>query len=301
MMTAVVLLLAATLAEAATAAPQNQSRLGSIEGYVLRAGTNEPVYRAQVSLIRADPPAVPNTTPQMPKTAMTDKSGHFVFSNVEAARYTVRAQRNGYVVATFGQRSLSAPGTALVLGPGQAMKDVIFRMTPAALVTGRISDAEAEPIVGAEVALVKAAYDINGQKTLAVQHSSFTNDLGEYRLYWVSPGKYYLQITYSGTSLYPLGRNPNIPMLGGDDVYVPTFYPGTTDASRAGLIEILAGAHVGRNRTGRVSRSRVGPPIRTTRKSCPHYGGRSRECGIEDYPGREPALTYLRCRTTKMM
>src|SRR5207249_1749635 len=98
-----------------------------------------------------------------------------------------------------------------------------------------------------------------------------TNDLGEYRLYWVTPGRYYLS---ANSSRLPTGRMPNANEVL-DDAYGTVYYPGTADASSAGVIEFRPGSdlsgvdfrmtvqqtyHV----RGRVIDSRTGQPPRNT-------------------------------------
>ena len=82
------------------------------------------------------------------------------------------------------------PGATLSLIRQQHMTDLALKLTPQAVITGRILDAEGEPVENAQVALEGYRY-INGRKQLM---SSFigggrtTNDLGEYRLFGVARG-----------------------------------------------------------------------------------------------------------------
>ena len=61
-----------------------------------------------------------------------------------------------------------------------------------------------------------------------------TNDLGEYRIFGLAPGRYFL----SATS----GQTPVAPQT--DDEYVTTFFPRTTDAAAAGPIDVAPGAQL---------------------------------------------------------
>ena len=51
----------------------------------------------------------------------------------------------------FGQRGPNQPGSILSLAPGQTLQDIVFRLIPAAVITGRVYDEEGEPIAGATI------------------------------------------------------------------------------------------------------------------------------------------------------
>ena len=70
----------------------------------------------------------------------------------------------------------------LNLQRGQAMKEVVFRMWPHAVITGRITDADGEPVPYVSVSIARTFW-MNGQKMLRDMGSSQTNDLGEYRIF----------------------------------------------------------------------------------------------------------------------
>ena len=69
---------------------------GSVEGTILRTGTAEPIEGVQVTLASGVPGQF---------STLTDKNGHFSIENIPPRRYTVRIQRDGYLV--------SAPGCAV--------------------------------------------------------------------------------------------------------------------------------------------------------------------------------------------
>ena len=85
--------------------------------------------------------------------------------------------------------------------------------------------------------MLKSAYDGNGQRSLQTVEQTRTNDLGDYRLFWVTPGKYYLRVHYGTNPAF--GFNPNQYMGPLDDAYAGTFYPGTADPSAAGVIDLV--------------------------------------------------------------
>ena len=148
-----------------------------------------------------------------------------------------------YARQAYGQKTPNGPATPIVLAAGQQMKDVLFEMAPTSTVTGRVYDFDNMPLPNADVILQKMGYDANGRRTLQPVQQARTNDLGEYRLFWVSPGKYFLRVDYTGAST-PLLRSPNDLIGPVEEGYAPIYYPGTPDASSATEIELLPGAQL---------------------------------------------------------
>src|SRR5206468_12690994 len=73
--------------------------------------------------------------------------------------------------------------------------------------------------------------------------SAQTNDRGEYRLFWVTPGQYYLSVNPSSRPMGGGGFGPIMPSAA-NNKYPRTFYPGTTDISGATEIEIQPGGEL---------------------------------------------------------
>jgi protocatechuate 3,4-dioxygenase beta subunit len=220
---------------------QPQTPSASIEGTVRRLGTGEPVYRARVILNAAAVAGVLRTDSQ--KAATTDKDGHFSFGNLDAGPYTLQVYANGYVRQTYGQKAQNQPGTPIVLNAGQQKKDVLFEVTPTGTITGRIFDFDNVPLPDADVVLERFSYDGNGERTPQVVQQARTNDLGEYRLFWITPGKYYLRAELTGTMVPPF-RNPNQYLGVLEDVMSSMYYPGANDLSSASEIEVLPGTQL---------------------------------------------------------
>ncbi len=150
----------------------------------------------------------------------------------------------------YGQKLMNRPGTVLNITAGQIMKDVAFKLTPAGTVTGRIVDELGEPLPGLTVQILRSTYDQNGKRTLQPTSTAKTNDLGEYRVYFVPPGRYFVSALAAAPSFDALlaaaanpggGANTNEVVAPG---YVQTYFPNTTDYTRASAIEVLPGSEV---------------------------------------------------------
>ena len=136
----------------------------------------------------------PISTGQSRQTVTTASDGRFQFENVKPGTYLLKATLGGYTPAEYGQRGPNGSGMAITVKSGQKMKDASLAMMPGGSVTGRIIDANGEPASRALVQAHKLIYSENGRALVTVQAVP-TDDRGEYRLFWLPPGKYYISAT----------------------------------------------------------------------------------------------------------
>ena len=263
------------LAGIALTQAQQQTPKARVEGVVLRAGSNEPVVGARVTLSRPDElntsttssttnsgsslnlfrvPTVPTLTGNAPPTppvipplpippVFTDNSGKFAISEVDTGTYRLIVNLDGFVRQEYGQRTFPGQGTSLTINPGDVLKDLTVRLTQAGNVGGRIVDNLGKPAVAVPLQLLRAVYNQYGQRTFQNAGTARTNDRGEYRFYWITPGRLYLAGgTPQGTPAAP-GSGAGSPNESGDS-YTFTYYPGVQDVSRATVIEVRPGAEV---------------------------------------------------------
>src|SRR5262245_8962246 len=93
------------------APPQSRA---SLQGFVLKIGTGDPVPKAVVTLTRTD-------SQRRAYTATTGVDGKFAFDDVDPAQYRLDASRAGYVRSEYGARSPNRPGLPITLTAGQRM------------------------------------------------------------------------------------------------------------------------------------------------------------------------------------
>jgi protocatechuate 3,4-dioxygenase beta subunit len=268
-----------------------QSATASIEGIVTRVDTGAPVVGAQVTLTALNPLAVAmlggadpatiqaaqaaqplvQTPPQQIPPITTDSEGKFVFKNLAGGSYNIAAVANGFVRQQYGQRSLNGQGTPFALAANQNMKDMALRLTPAGTVSGRILDENGQPALGIPVQILRASYNVTGRVYQAVGTAA-ADDRGQYRLFGVPPGRYYLNIgTPPGPprTVLPTG-GVLVGPSGAGTVYAFSYFPGVADASQAVMIEVKSAQEVSFDMTarrqqmyrvrGRVLDSRTGQP-----------------------------------------
>src|SRR5262249_16947309 len=221
---------------AQAAAQQRPNPKGSIEGIVVRVGTNDPIAGARVRLSGSNP--VTSSSPTA--SALTDARGVFVIRELEAGSYRIVAERSGYVRQEYGQRDFNSPGTPVRLSAGQALKDLSIGLTPAGSIDGRITDSAGNPAVSIPVELLRKTYNENGQRILHVFGSTRTNDRGEYRFYWVTPGRYYLNAASAQRPIGLASTSGNSSNQMGEETE-PAYYPEVTDGGQAAVIDVRRG------------------------------------------------------------
>jgi hypothetical protein len=129
-------------------------------------------------------------------------------------------------------------------------------LSPAATITGRVFDRDGEPLAYVGVQATKYVYQ-DGERVLNVAQTALTNDLGEYRLFWLQPGQYFVSTTYDASPqrggfgggpgrqvfLGPRGGNPGSQSVEAneDEARIPIYYPGTPDPQAAAPINLQAG------------------------------------------------------------
>jgi hypothetical protein len=240
------LLFQATPPQAPSQAP------ASIAGFVVKMGSNEPLSKAVVTLTSAE-----GGRNQAALSASTSNDGRFLLEKVPPGKYRLAANRNGFVRYEFGARGPNRPGLQITVGAGQKMTEVVLPLAPAATITGRVFDRDGEPLPYVVVQALKYSYQ-DGERVLNPVQTAVTNDLGEYRLFWLSPGQYYVGTTYEagqrGGFGAAFGNRPVFigPRGGGargvqsveateDQARIPIYYPGTADAQAAAPITLQAG------------------------------------------------------------
>ena len=219
-------------------APPQQTGTGVIQGRVLRAGGTEPIADAQVILNRGTTPAGGGGGqrgaggaggPMV--SAITDDSGGFVFKDLAPGRYTVTAQHKKYSGPFINSPD---PSAGVAVANGQTA-EALITMTPTSVIRGRIRDASGQFASNVQVEALVISYT-NGLPFLMTAIAKESDDRGEYRLYGIPPGDYYIGAT---------PRPPSaIAALAGGDRSVKTFFPNEFDISRATKITIHGGEEI---------------------------------------------------------
>ncbi len=218
------LLLGAMQKGAAQQPAAKPADLCTVEGTVLAADTDQPLRKAWVSVRLAE-------GRENPIGGVSDAAGHFTLKDVPPGRYQVSAMRTGYVNQKYGQKEPTAPGTILALAPGQHPRDISFRLIRAAAISGHIYDEDGDPVENAQVRALRYGY-FEGHRGLIPTGFAQTNDLGEYRLFGLAPGQYYVSAET---------RRQEFGDIGGGPSYAPIYYPSVADSADATPLALRAG------------------------------------------------------------
>jgi hypothetical protein len=278
----VALLAVADLLAQAPAAPSSPAL---VEGLVIQSGSAQPVSGARVQLFRALPTRPPGAAPLAgqggpppdlddlkPYSAVTAQDGRFSFDNVKPGEYRLIAVRSGgWVPGEFGQRSATGVGISFQVSPGQQMRGVQLVLTPTGSISGRVYDRDG-PAGRLQVQALRPIYR-GGQRALTIVQSVQTDGRGEYRLFWLPPGSYYVTAKPFNDRGAGQGGGPEAVLTSGihisepmrvgtyeqasspvvtsrtlpsgevvDETQVTVYFPGTTDVSNAAAIDVRPGA-----------------------------------------------------------
>jgi hypothetical protein len=258
-------------------AQQPAAAPATIEGVVVKTGTREPLAGARIQLdresgnefrrVQQQPPPEPGAPPPAPPAshfgATTGADGRFTIENIPAGEYRLYATRaGGYVPGEYGQRTPTGRGISFELRAGEKKTDIQLSLTPTGSISGRVYDRDGEPAGRATVQALRPYYR-DGRRALTMVQSVVTNDRGEYRLFWLPPGRYYVTaksddeqysrqvriteparfVTFEQASS-PQVRNRTLPT--GEvieETQLAVYYPGTTDVNGAAPIDLRSGGN----------------------------------------------------------
>jgi hypothetical protein len=211
----------------------------TISGMVVAMAGSAPLKNALVTMHSVDDHS------RSEVTIRSQADGHFQFKGIIPGQYRLRVARNNYVTQEYGQRTVSGPGATLTLKGAQEMKDLLFRLIPSATIAGRVEDEDGEPITWAHVTALRSTYS-NGKRTFTTAVTNSTNDLGEFRLFGLAPGRYFISAVYHPGSMHG-GFDEDFDYNGAESLkenYALTYYPGTYDATKAQSITVKSGEEI---------------------------------------------------------
>jgi hypothetical protein len=200
-------------------------KLSSVSGRVVHAITGEAIAKADVLLEVSK-----SDTHSGNYATSANDAGEFHFTGVRPGNYEVRALRRGFLPMAAGARRPESQGSVYRLQQPREVKDIVLRLTPGGVITGRVLDEGGEPLEHAEVALLREMF-VHGQRQPASVNGFTTNDLGEFRWAGLPPGRYWL---------FAKGHDRWAP-LGEREVFEPAYYPRARDPQAALPVELAAG------------------------------------------------------------
>ena len=195
-----------------------------LRGHVFAADSGQPLRKAQVRIFANEI--------RENRLATTDADGFYEFKEVRAARYTINASKGSYVGLSYGQQRPTDPAKPITILDNQTVEKMDFSLPRGGIISGRILDEFGEPISEVQVS-VQQYQTVQGQRRLVpTGRQASTNDIGEFRLFGVSPGQFYLVATW---------RSPNPGANEERTAYAPMYFPGTDNPAQAQRIALAIG------------------------------------------------------------
>lgn len=222
-------------------APAPAGATAQIAGVIKSSSDDSPVTRARVS-------AVSDALPG-PRVALSGPDGKYSLGDLPAGSYTLTVTRSGFAPQTHLKGRGITPAPIVVTAGQQVVVD--FALVPSGFIAGRILDEDGTPFAGAIVDALVTRSD-NGTDALRSVSTSQTDDRGEFRLYGLVPGQYYVSASD------PAFRSVSTPR--GLQNYSPTYYPGVSFPDQARTVVVT-----GTGEPPRVEfRLKIVPPARVS-------------------------------------
>ena len=233
-----------------------------ISGTVVDSVTGQPLSNTSVAI-------APVLQQNAFTTIVTAENGHFLFAGLTAGKYTLTAQRRGYLAQTFNQHEQYF--SSIAVGPDLDSNNLVFRLTANGAIFGTVTDEEGEGIRDAQVMLFQSSIS-GGSRSTRHRASVVTDEEGSYHFAHLPAGRYFIAV--SARPWYAQGppprnitlhstvdRNPSIgqgssitirgngsssddaepPPSPLDVAYPLTFYAGATESSGATPIDLGKG------------------------------------------------------------
>jgi hypothetical protein len=210
-----------------------------IAGTVVNAATGEPVSGAMVALL---------TLEESTTFAATESGsdGHFAIKHLPAAKFQLTASRRGYCTGFFDQHDNF--NSAIVTGEGQDSGNLVFKLSPEAVLSGVVTGDGGDPVAGATVMLFERPRGHDPGAKIELAGSATADDTGAYEFPGLTEGEYLLAaraqpwyaISQFETGLTPQPETEQQAAL--DVAYPLTFFDSTADEGSATPIELTSGS-----------------------------------------------------------
>jgi hypothetical protein len=226
--------------------------LAAVDGTVLKLGADDPVAGATVELSREGGTEV--------YSVLTGGEGKFSFRDVAPGDYRLVATHDSGVYNPALYR------WPIEVTAGQPVRGLRLQMALTGVITGRVFDGNGDPVAYARVFAMESVYR-EGRRDLNTVQSVLTNDKGEYRLFWLPPGRYHVAARPENAQNRMIFSYIARPGTTGsvrdaaagqvvhhrvsetgesiDEIYRLVFYGGETDFQKSRPVEIGSGGNVG--------------------------------------------------------
>jgi hypothetical protein len=183
--------------------------------------------------------------PKNVQSILSGDDGRFEF-HVVSGKYALQGTKRGFITAGYEQHDQFS--TAIVTGAGLDTENLLLKLPPMAVLSGRVLDESGEPVRHAQVALWRDDHSSGVSRIVRVRND-MTDDQGTYEFTPLGVGTYFLSATgvpwyaVHPTTAAPEGSSmtPAVVDRALDVVYPTTFYFGATESEDATPILLRGG------------------------------------------------------------
>jgi protocatechuate 3,4-dioxygenase beta subunit len=213
-----------------------------IAGTVVNAAGGNPLARARVSIVDA-------SNPQNMQWMITSEDGRFEFKQVGPGKYALQGAKWGFIPAGYNQHKQFS--TAIVTGAGFDTANLVLRLAPSAIISGKILDESGDPVRNAMVSLYREDRGVGVGRIIRFRNDS-TDDQGAYEFARLDAGSYFISVTtMPWYAVHPVSsRQPGTedapPTVDRslDVAYQLTYYGDGTEPDDAAAIPVRGGDHL---------------------------------------------------------
>lgn len=205
---------------------------GSVRG-VVASVTGEPLRKVQVSIR-------PEVRGVLPLIVETDASGAFTFPVVPPGKYRIAAKRIGFLEPETLARYRSQPSSReITVATGATLDGVTLTLMPHGVISGRVTDQDGDPVLWAQIEAMKIVYK-RGRALTHGKATTMVNDLGEYRIVGLAPGRYTI-VASPPHDLSPMNARARVAGQESAVSFVPLYFPGVLEPSAATPVQVEPG------------------------------------------------------------
>lgn len=165
----------------------------------------------------------------------TDQDGNYRIANLAAGSYEVSPSAPAFVIGGTNARRAKS----VIVGEDETIDGINFSLVRGGVITGRVTDADGRPAIqqGVQLYLIETAKaDPQAQqRPMSATKAAVTDDRGIYRMYGLVPGQYKIAAGKGEDAFAP-------PTPPGRFVFTQVFYPGTSEQTKATIVEVTEGS-----------------------------------------------------------
>jgi protocatechuate 3,4-dioxygenase beta subunit len=212
-----------------------------IAGTIVSAIGGSPLARARVSVLDAK-------NPDKVQSMVTSEDGRFEFK-VNPGKYALQGAKRGFIPAGYEQHEQFS--TAIVAGADFDTANLVLRLAPSAVLSGKILDDSGDPVRHTMVSLYREDRRLGVSRIIRFRNDS-TDDQGVYEFARLDAGTYFVSTNATPWyAVHPVSSHQpgtdNLPAVVDqslDVAYPVTYYGDSTEPDEATPIPVRGGDHL---------------------------------------------------------